>query len=102
MGDKIIIFPRSEPFIDNTETHVAKSDEHEGELGEEFKKEVKREVEMNAIDSFENDSERHLADSNDDGHFHFERVEEGQLVRCVEPLGVHAERVYAIGNAFCD
>ena len=50
----------------------------------------------------ENQSKRHLGDSEQDGHFHFHRVQEGQLVRLRQiPDRVHADRVgRALGNKY--
>lgn len=49
------------------------------------------------VKAAKDDTEHHLHDTKDDGHFHLERVDEGNLVIRQHPSRINAERVGTAG-----
>lgn len=52
MNRQVKRFPRSQPLVNDTETHVSEGNQHESQLGEELKDEIKGKAELDTIHSF--------------------------------------------------
>jgi len=78
--------------------HVSEGGQHEDELRHELPPDGEFIVEIEEIEEGEYDSEEHVADSEDDRHFHLERVCECEFVRLVEPCRVDSARVGPAGG----
>jgi len=48
---------------------------------------------LRKVPQIQDDTERHVNDTEDDGQFHFVRVEEDDFVFSYDPHGIHAERI---------
>ena len=65
-------------------------------MRDELEEEIDPVSEEAAVDCFEEDTEDHLADSDDDGDLHFIGVEELEFVGGDVPFWVHAEEIDTI------
>jgi ribosomal protein S13 len=72
--------PICQPFQNNHETHVPESNPQENDLRQELENKIQRLFEINCIRSFQHDTKRHLQNSDDNSHFHFQRIEEIEFV----------------------
>lgn len=69
-----------EPLHDNEHIHVAEQRKQNDQLGNELEAKVYLAREVNQVEPFETDTERHMDYTEDDGNFHLHRVYIGKLV----------------------
>jgi hypothetical protein len=66
-------------------------------LREELKEEVNHSLVINGIESFQTDSNSHLANTSDHSEFHLEGVHVSKFISRLEPLVVHSKWVDTVG-----
>lgn len=77
---QIVLHVGHEPLVDDEEAEVAEDGEHEQELRNELEGHVQVGAEVERVQQLHEDAEHHLRDTEQNGHFHLERVVVAQLV----------------------
>jgi len=69
-------------------------------LWSELEQKVNQVPVLNRIGTLKDYTERHLSDSKNDGHLHFDAVQEGQFLLSHEPSWIHSYWIDAIWSQF--
>lgn len=84
------------PLGNYQDVHPAEEGEQEEDLGDELEEEVQAVAEMQAVHALQNDTQRHLNNSEDNGKLHLEVVGEGEELVGLEPHGVETEGIHLV------
>lgn len=88
------------PLVNNQKIHIPEKKNQEDQLRHKLKEEVYISTEMQCIWGFDEDTQGHVYDSNDNWYFHFEGVDEVEIVLGYWPDWVQAEGVNAIVSSW--
>ena len=86
-----------DPFKEHEEAEVTEERPEEEDFRHKLEQDFVVFLEMDVVPQSENDTEAHVNNSNDDGQFHLEGIQEDDLILCVDPNGIDAERVRGLG-----
>jgi len=93
---RILGVPQLEPLENDEEIHVSEEETEEEHLRHELKPDLKLSLEVERIQQFEEDSADHVQDGDNHRYFHFQAVDEDEVVARDAPNGIDPEGIDAI------